>query len=94
MQFFGFIPRVLLGALFGYLYYWSGNLTLAIIAHFVNNGVSVLAMYFYQQGAFEFDLESPESAPASVVIVSAALTAGLLYYFYKYFQHKPSTPLS
>jgi uncharacterized protein len=90
-QFFGFVPRLLLGALFGYLYYWSGNLTLAIIAHFVNNGVSVLAMYFYQQGAFEFDLETPEAAPANVIMISAVLTGGLLYYFYKYFEHrKPS----
>lgn len=90
-QFFGFVPRLLLGALFGYLYYWSGNLTLAIIAHFVNNGVSVMALYLHQQGKFSFDIDSPESAPANVVIISALLTAGLLYYFYKYFQgHKIS----
>lgn len=93
MQFFGFVPRVLLGALFGYLYYWSGNLSLAILAHFVNNGVSVVAMYLYQKGTFEFDLETPQAAPANVVMFSAVLTGGLLYYFYKYFEHrKPSIP--
>jgi membrane protease YdiL (CAAX protease family) len=92
VQFFGFVPRMLLGALFGYLYYWSGNLWLAILAHFVNNGFSVLAMYFYQQGNLEFDLEKTESVPANVVIISALLTAGLLYYFYKYFENrKPRT---
>src|SRR5690606_6262686 len=26
MQFFGFVPRMLLGALFGYLFYFSGNI--------------------------------------------------------------------
>lgn len=87
-QFFGFVPRLLLGALFGYLYYWSGSLLLAILAHFVNNGVSVVALYLYQQGAFSFDVESPESQPASIVILSAALTAALLYYFYKYYQDR------
>jgi membrane protease YdiL (CAAX protease family) len=92
-QFFGFVPRLFLGALFGYLYYWSGNLYMPILGHFVNNGVSVVAMYFYQKGAFEFDLETPEAAPANVVMLSAVLTAGLLYYFYKYFEHrKPSIP--
>ena len=91
LQFFGFVPRLLLGALFGYLYYWSGNLSMAILAHFVNNGVSVIAMYMYQQGAFEYDLESPESAPLNVVMICAVLTGGLLYYFYKYFENrKPS----
>ena len=88
MQFFGFVPRLLLGALFGYLYYWSGNLMVAIFAHFVNNGVSVLALYFYQQGTLTFDLESPESAPASMVMISGLLTAGLLYFFYKYYRER------
>jgi len=87
-QFFGFVPRLLLGALFGYLYYWSGNLMLAIIAHFVNNGVSVVALYLYQEGAFTFDVESQEAAPVNVVFMSAVLTAGLLYFFYKYYQDR------
>lgn len=87
-QFFGFIPRLLLGALFGYLYYWSGNLMLAIIAHFVNNAVSVIALYLYQKGSFTFDVESPESAPPTMVVTSALLTGGLLYYFYKYYQDR------
>ena len=66
---------------------------MAIVAHFVNNGISVLAMYFYQRGAFEFDVESTESAPANVVVFSALVTAGLLFYFYKYFEHrKPALP--
>lgn len=87
-QFFGFVPRLLLGALFGYLYYWSGSLLLAILAHFVNNGVSVVALYLYQQGNLGFDVESQESAPAGVVMFSAMLTAGLLYYFHKYYQDR------
>lgn len=87
-QFFGFVPRLLLGALFGYLYYWSGNLKLAILAHFVNNTVSVLALYFYQQGRFSFDVESTEAAPLNVVLLSALITVGLLYYFHRYFQDR------
>lgn len=87
-QFFGFVPRMLLGALFGYLYYWSSNIWVPILAHFVNNGFSVLAMYFYQQGKLEFDLEKTESVPVSAVVASAVLTAGLLYYFYKYFESR------
>lgn len=87
-QFFGFVPRLFLGALFGYLYFWSGNLKLAILAHFVNNCVSVVALYFYQQGKFSFDVESQEAAPPNVVIFSALVTAGLLYYFHKYFEDR------
>ena len=92
-QFFGFVPRLLLGALFGYLYYWSRNLWIPILAHFVNNGLSVLVMYFYQRGSFEYDLENPESVPLNAVIISGVVTIGLLYYLYQYFQaHKPHRP--
>lgn len=55
-QFFGFLPRLALGALFGYLYLWSGNIWIAIIAHFVNNGFSVIAIYLYQRGTVGYDL--------------------------------------
>jgi membrane protease YdiL (CAAX protease family) len=44
-QFLGFLPRFILGLLFGYLFFWSGTLWLPVISHFVNNAVSVLAAY-------------------------------------------------
>ena len=84
MQFFGFVPRVLLGALFGYLYLWSGNLLIPIIAHFVNNGFLVLVMYLHQKGLITTDLDSPEAASWYVVLSSTFAFAGLVYYFKKY----------
>jgi len=45
MQFFGFLPRLLLGAMFGYMLEWSGTLWLPIAAHFVNNATAVIAYY-------------------------------------------------
>jgi uncharacterized protein len=86
MQFFGFVPRMLLGALFGYLYVWSGNLFLSMFAHFVNNGFSVLMMYLYQQGIISVDMESPEVAPWSAVAIFTSIFIALLYYFKKYHQ--------
>jgi membrane protease YdiL (CAAX protease family) len=86
MQFFGFVPRMLLGALFGYLYLWSGNLLLPMVAHFVNNGFSVLMMYLYQKGTVTVDMESPETAPWPVVLIFTAIFVTLLYYFKKYHQ--------
>lgn len=46
MQFFGFIPRMLLGAVFGYVFHWSKSLWLPILGHFINNGSVVLLSYF------------------------------------------------
>ncbi len=44
-QFYGFIPRMLMGAAFGYVFAWSGNLWLPILMHFTNNAVAVIAFY-------------------------------------------------
>ena len=44
MQFFGFIPRLLLGAYFGYLLYWSKCIWIPVFAHFVNNATAVIGM--------------------------------------------------
>lgn len=50
MQFFGFLPRLILGAMFGYMLEWSGTLWLPMIAHFVNNATAVIAYYLMQRG--------------------------------------------
>lgn len=91
MQFFGFVPRLLLGALFGYLYYWSGSLTLAMLAHFVNNGFAVVGYYLYQQGEIEYNVEGTEALPLSMVLSSALLSFGLLYYFRRFYQEKANS---
>lgn len=44
MQFYGFLPRMLLGAYFGYLLYWGRNIWIPVFAHFVNNSFAVLSM--------------------------------------------------
>ena len=46
MQFYGFIPRMLMGALFGYVFLWTGSLWVPITMHFTNNCIAVLAYYF------------------------------------------------
>lgn len=45
IQFYGFLPRLALGILFGYLFFWSGSIWLPILGHFVNNGSAVI--YYY-----------------------------------------------
>lgn len=54
-QFYGFVPRALLGVMFGYMLIISGNLWLPVIAHFINNTVAVIAYYMYDIGTIEVD---------------------------------------
>ncbi|MEQ9307199.1 MAG: CPBP family intramembrane glutamic endopeptidase [Marinoscillum sp.] len=85
-QFYGVVPRIFLGALFGYLYYWSGHLSLAMIGHFINNGLTLTLLYFTQLELTDFDPTSMENSPPFYV-VSIFFVAGavLLYLFRNYF---------
>ena len=85
-QFYGFVPRLLLGALFGYLYYWSGNLLVPMFAHFFNNAFGVTMIYLYNQKITTLDVEDNTAAPVQYVVLNMALTVGLLYYIWKHYR--------
>ena len=57
MQFYGFVPRLLLGAFFGYLTVWSSNLWYPIIGHFTNNVLAVIFYYLKFNGYLIFNLD-------------------------------------
>ena len=81
LQFYGFVPRLLLGAMFGYLYAWSRNLWTAIFAHFINNGFTVLMLFLSYRGIVDVDLENTKSSvPLAGAALSLLITMGLLLY--------------
>ena len=53
VQFYGFVPRMLLGALLGYLLCYSGSLYVPILAHFANNSVALICFYIEGKGMVE-----------------------------------------
>jgi uncharacterized protein len=91
LQFYGFVPRVLLGALFGYLYYWSGNLIVPIFAHFVNNFIQVTLIYMGLTDAPGMETEDPTAMPWYGVVLSTAI-CGLLLYRFRATQPKSLSP--
>lgn len=44
LQFYGFIPRMLLGAYLGYLLLWTRSIWIPVFAHFINNATAVIGM--------------------------------------------------
>ena len=89
LQFYGFIPRMLLGALFGYLYYYGKSMWYPILGHFLNNGSAVVAVYLYQQQGLSVAEAMKQDNPADSryyllsVFLSAAISVFLLYKFYQ-----------
>ena len=54
-QFYGFIPRFLLGLYLGYLFYWSRSLWLPILAHVLHNALSILVDFTLQGRGIDTD---------------------------------------
>ncbi len=94
MQFYGFLPRMLLGAMFGYLLVWTGTMWVPILAHFVNNLMGVLGYFLMGKGLLPKDIEEWGTGPeqVSLVIISFLAVSGLLYLIYAGEQHKTKMP--
>lgn len=85
MQFYGFVPRMLLGALFGYALIWTGSLWVPIVMHFTNNAITVVAYWVISNRGI--DPEAIETfgigETAWVGWLSMALTAAGIYFFWR-----------
>jgi len=79
MQFKGFLPRVALGIILGAIYWYSGSLWVAILAHFFYDAVLILLVYF-NPSLMEKDTVMDDQKTGLVVIgiISLALTASLI----------------
>jgi membrane protease YdiL (CAAX protease family) len=80
-QFYGFLPRMVLGAVFGYLYYWSGNLLYPIVAHLLNNGLAVIAVY-----ALGVSPDAANEADSGVPWYASALATVVMVFLLRMFQ--------
>lgn len=82
LQFFGFFPRMLLGAFFGYLLIWSRSIWLPIYAHFLNNSMAVVAAYMLNINLTTDEYEkvgTVDNGTIWMALVSLILFAGCVY---------------
>lgn len=95
-QFYGFLPRMLQGVLFGYLFYWSKDLSYPMIAHLVNNGFIVLMHYYWQHGLTKVNIADTAAVPLAWSLVCLPLTGVLVFTLRRYFSRRlaPSPSLN
>jgi hypothetical protein len=86
LQFYGFIPRLILGLLYGYLFYWSGNLWVAVTAHFANNAFLVALSYIRDFGPGSEDMSTVANINPGFPFIPVLLSGLLLYYLWNYFR--------
>lgn len=73
VQLEGFFPRLLLGAILGYLFYWTKSLWIPILVHFTNNALQIVAMYFYKKDLSAIDPEKLDQVPIWGALISLIL---------------------
>lgn len=85
-QFYGFIPRLILGAYFGYLLVWSKSLWLPILAHMLNNGFAIVEYYLKEDGQTTLisDYASDLSNPLTYIYAFFSLCIFVLLTRYLY----------
>ena len=80
IQFYGFIPRLALGILFGYLFFWSGSIWLPILGHFVNNGSAVIFYYFFGNNSEIFSGSYNTMGTSTFTVIMSGVMIGLCCY--------------
>ena len=81
LQFFGFFPRLFLGAAFGYIYLWTGSLWYAMLAHFINNAYAVSVAWYLQEHHIPLtEADNSSNFPWYAYVISLILSIFLLYY--------------
>jgi membrane protease YdiL (CAAX protease family) len=96
MQFYGFLPRMALGAMFGYLLVWTGTMWVPILAHFVNNTMGVLGYYLINKGVVGKDVEEWGTGPEQIPLLVFSLTSVcfLLFLIYRSESNKTKMPVN
>ena len=83
-QFYGFLPRMILGILLGYLFLYTSNLWVAIFFHFVNNASVILSHLFWGDVKWFRELdELPITLPYLLIAFIGAVSVLLLFRFYR-----------
>ncbi|MFN4084134.1 MAG: lysostaphin resistance A-like protein [Bacteroidia bacterium] len=78
-QFFGFLPRVALGVVLGYLFAYSNNIWVPVFGHFINNFFALLSVYLYKKYPHWEMLANDYTFPVWVVVISTVLCIAIIY---------------
>jgi len=84
LQFYGFLPRLVLGMLLGYLFVITGNLWVPIFVHFLNNASSAIIYYLHDNGYIKTSMEDFGASSNIIYIIGSFLiTLWLLTIIYQ-----------
>ena len=86
LQFYGFLPRIVLGVLLGYLFVYSKNLWIPILIHFLNNALVVTFNLFFKENTVYQYIENPPITLTFLIVGLASL--GMFIYLLRLYKTK------
>ena len=80
ISYYGFLVRFALGVVLGLIFYYTGNLWLSILFHFLYNGLQVTALYFVTMSGNKATKDIEENFPMWAGLIALVL---IVYAFIK-----------
>lgn len=74
-QFYGFLPRLFLGAILGYLFLYTKNLWIPILFHFINNALIIVVNFFWGETNWYNNMEDMPITPVYIILALVSLAA-------------------
>lgn len=86
LQFYGFFPRLILGALLGYLFLYTRNLWIPILVHFINNASVIVFTFLWSETDWFNSMENV--SVTGVFFISALISALLTVFLFRVYMAK------
>ena len=83
ISYYGFLVRFALGIVLGLVFYYSGNIWLSVLFHFLYNGLQVTALYMYTLSGSKNQKDIEENFPVWAGVVALVLIIYLFIEFRK-----------
>ncbi len=84
----GFLPKLGIGVILGYAYYYSGSLILPMILHALNNSMATTSLYLAGGDMSVAEGLPAEEIPLMSVLFSTVIFAGVFYYIRSVYKNK------
>ena len=82
-SYFGFLPRIFIGMILGYVYYYGRNIFLNMVIHFINNGLIITVMFYKTMTTGDAAAALKTQSPTWMAWLGLAALIPLIYYFRK-----------
>ena len=79
-QFYGFLPRLFLGAILGYLFLYTRNLWIPIVLHFLNNATVIIVNFFWSDTDWYNRIEDMTISYMFILLALASLITTILLF--------------